>query len=312
MRQGWVRHCSIFIGKSIAPSMYTSTHTQHTCTQAARHNRQVTHTHTHTHTNAGAAPAPVRAAVSEPCTIDIDEKLSVHLNKEGGLENLEVQGTMSLVRSTMQLLVSCTTCVSGRDMCAALLLVRSTMQLSLLYLRCSYHSTITLRCIYHSTITLRSIITLQSLYDAVITLRSFYDAVITLRSLYDAVITRVLYVSPHSYASAYDQECCSCCSCVSLVPMCHGICSMCEWCVCVMCIHIFAGEECVATIYLLHYMFYILCMCGTTMTLVRSTMPGSENQSPTVFGRAQFDSPCNRKAVLLRSSFFPVHIYNTS
>ncbi|KAF5836447.1 hypothetical protein DUNSADRAFT_5953 [Dunaliella salina] len=45
----------------------------------------------------GGGLAPAARAATEPCTIDIDEKLSVHLNKEGGLENLEVQGTMSLV-----------------------------------------------------------------------------------------------------------------------------------------------------------------------------------------------------------------------
>mmetsp|Transcript_17379 Transcript_17379/g.43669 ORF Transcript_17379/g.43669 Transcript_17379/m.43669 type:complete len:512 (-) Transcript_17379:3269-4804(-) len=34
---------------------------------------------------------------TDPLTLNIDEKLSVTLNKQGGLENLEVQGTMSLV-----------------------------------------------------------------------------------------------------------------------------------------------------------------------------------------------------------------------
>ena len=33
---------------------------------------------------------------SEPVFIAVDEKLSVVLNKDGGLENMEVQGTMSL------------------------------------------------------------------------------------------------------------------------------------------------------------------------------------------------------------------------
>jgi len=37
--------------------------------------------------------------ISEPVFISIDEKLSVLLNKQGGVENLEVQGTMSLVVS---------------------------------------------------------------------------------------------------------------------------------------------------------------------------------------------------------------------
>jgi len=46
---------------------------------------------------AGAGPTAVVARPSEPCNIDIEEKLNVHLNKEGGLESLEVQGTMSLV-----------------------------------------------------------------------------------------------------------------------------------------------------------------------------------------------------------------------
>jgi len=45
----------------------------------------------------GGAVAPTARAASEPCSIDIEEKLSVQLNKEGGVENLEVQGTMSLV-----------------------------------------------------------------------------------------------------------------------------------------------------------------------------------------------------------------------
>lgn len=37
---------------------------------------------------------------AEPVFINIEEKLSVLLNKQGGLENLEVQGTMSLVVSS--------------------------------------------------------------------------------------------------------------------------------------------------------------------------------------------------------------------
>ena len=40
-----------------------------------------------------AAPAFVP---SEPVYIAVEEKLSVVLNKDGGLENMEVQGTMSL------------------------------------------------------------------------------------------------------------------------------------------------------------------------------------------------------------------------
>ena len=45
-----------------------------------------------------AAGAPLAAALStEPPSLNIDEKLSVQLNKQGGLENLEVQGTLSLI-----------------------------------------------------------------------------------------------------------------------------------------------------------------------------------------------------------------------
>lgn len=47
------------------------------------------------HSHAG----PLQAAVlpSDPITISIEERLSVTLKKDGGLENLEVQGTMALV-----------------------------------------------------------------------------------------------------------------------------------------------------------------------------------------------------------------------
>lgn len=49
-------------------------------------------------TRPGAAPATVTANLSsDPLTLNIDEKLSVQLDKQGGLENLEVQGTLSLV-----------------------------------------------------------------------------------------------------------------------------------------------------------------------------------------------------------------------
>eukprot|EP01025_Chloroclados_australasicus_P014838 TRINITY_DN1701_c0_g1_i5.p1 TRINITY_DN1701_c0_g1~~TRINITY_DN1701_c0_g1_i5.p1 ORF type:complete len:504 (-),score=75.88 TRINITY_DN1701_c0_g1_i5:301-1812(-) len=48
-------------------------------------------------TQAGGRPAPV---VTEPVFIDVVEKMHVLLNKDGGLENMEIQGTMSLeVRS---------------------------------------------------------------------------------------------------------------------------------------------------------------------------------------------------------------------
>ena len=42
---------------------------------------------------AAAAAAPLS---SDPVSISVDEKLIVRLNKDGGLENMEVQGTMSL------------------------------------------------------------------------------------------------------------------------------------------------------------------------------------------------------------------------
>ncbi len=47
-----------------------------------------------------AAPGPLRSAVpviTDPISVGIEEKLSVTLKKDGGLENLVVQGTMSLV-----------------------------------------------------------------------------------------------------------------------------------------------------------------------------------------------------------------------
>ncbi|KAH9567505.1 hypothetical protein CY35_03G030500 [Sphagnum magellanicum] len=47
-----------------------------------------------------AAPGPLRSAVpviTDPIMVGIEEKLSVTLKKDGGLENLVVQGTMSLV-----------------------------------------------------------------------------------------------------------------------------------------------------------------------------------------------------------------------
>lgn len=47
------------------------------------------------------APGPARAAAvpvsSDPITVGVEEKLVVQLKKDGGVENLEVQGSMSLV-----------------------------------------------------------------------------------------------------------------------------------------------------------------------------------------------------------------------
>jgi hypothetical protein len=46
------------------------------------------------------APGPVRSAVpviTDPIMVGIEEKLTVTLKKDGGLENLVVQGTMSLI-----------------------------------------------------------------------------------------------------------------------------------------------------------------------------------------------------------------------
>lgn len=51
-----------------------------------------------THSRAGAGVTSITANLStDPLTLNIDEKLTVQLNKQGGLENLEVQGTLSLV-----------------------------------------------------------------------------------------------------------------------------------------------------------------------------------------------------------------------
>ena len=52
--------------------------------------------------NAEAAPAAAAAGAaaplvpSEAVSIAVDERLAVRLNKDGGMENMEVQGTMSL------------------------------------------------------------------------------------------------------------------------------------------------------------------------------------------------------------------------
>jgi hypothetical protein len=48
-------------------------------------------------TAAAAAAWPILLLVADPVFIGIDEKLSVVLSKTGGLESLEIQGTMSLV-----------------------------------------------------------------------------------------------------------------------------------------------------------------------------------------------------------------------
>jgi hypothetical protein len=45
---------------------------------------------------ASAASAPVTAQKQEPVYLLVEEKLAVLLNKDGGVENMEVQGTMSL------------------------------------------------------------------------------------------------------------------------------------------------------------------------------------------------------------------------
>jgi hypothetical protein len=45
---------------------------------------------------AGAAATAVAAAPTDPVALVVDEKLQVVLNKDGGLETMEVQGTMSL------------------------------------------------------------------------------------------------------------------------------------------------------------------------------------------------------------------------
>ena len=44
----------------------------------------------------GGGALPAAAAPSEPVVIQVDEKLVVRLNKDGGMENMEIQGTMSL------------------------------------------------------------------------------------------------------------------------------------------------------------------------------------------------------------------------
>ncbi|GLC34550.1 hypothetical protein PLESTB_001249200 [Pleodorina starrii] len=46
---------------------------------------------------AGGVAAVTANVAAEPVSLAIEEKLSVSLNKQGGVENLEVQGTMSLV-----------------------------------------------------------------------------------------------------------------------------------------------------------------------------------------------------------------------
>ncbi len=46
---------------------------------------------------AAAGVGPVSPLVSgDPVSIAVDERLAVRLNKDGGMENMEVQGTMSL------------------------------------------------------------------------------------------------------------------------------------------------------------------------------------------------------------------------
>ncbi|KXZ43255.1 hypothetical protein GPECTOR_96g721 [Gonium pectorale] len=48
----------------------------------------------------GGVAAVTANVAAEPVSLAIEEKLSVSLNKQGGVENLEVQGTMSLVVNT--------------------------------------------------------------------------------------------------------------------------------------------------------------------------------------------------------------------
>ena len=43
-----------------------------------------------------AASAAAAAPMADPVALVVDEKLQVVLNKDGGLETMEVQGTMSL------------------------------------------------------------------------------------------------------------------------------------------------------------------------------------------------------------------------
>lgn len=47
--------------------------------------------------SAAVAAAPVRPTPTEPVFLEIEEKMSVALNKDGGLEGMEVSGTMSLI-----------------------------------------------------------------------------------------------------------------------------------------------------------------------------------------------------------------------
>lgn len=50
---------------------------------------------------AAAGPAAAAALVpGEPVSIAVDERLAVRLNKDGGMENMEIQGTMSLQVNT--------------------------------------------------------------------------------------------------------------------------------------------------------------------------------------------------------------------
>jgi hypothetical protein len=184
MRQGWVRHCSIFIGKSIAPSMYTSTHTQHTCTQAARHNRQVTHTHTHTHEC--RCCACTRASGGQRALHHRHRREAERASEQGGwlgkpggpghhVAGEEHDAVACLLHHVCEWEGYVCRIVAGEEHDAVITLVptmqlslydHSTMHLSLydhstiyyhstITLRCSYHSTIILRCSYHSTITLR-------------------------------------------------------------------------------------------------------------------------------------------------------------
>lgn len=55
------------------------------------------------------------SASSEPVTLVVEEKLSVLLNKQGGCENLEVQGTMSLVVNHDDGAFICIAVVSGAN-----------------------------------------------------------------------------------------------------------------------------------------------------------------------------------------------------
>jgi hypothetical protein len=48
-------------------------------------------------TASGVAAPSAAALPSEPVSIQVDEKLLVRLNKDGGMENMEIQGTMSLM-----------------------------------------------------------------------------------------------------------------------------------------------------------------------------------------------------------------------